>query len=70
MTAPKDAEVVMITEAGLLKSHKRRHSGISKVYSKRGTLYASTLRKQYITFARGGCQSSNRWGDRHQSRSM
>ena len=24
MSAPKDAEVVMITEAGLLKSHERR----------------------------------------------
>ena len=30
MIAPKDAEVVMMTEAGLLKSHKRRRSGISK----------------------------------------
>ena len=30
ITAPKDAEVVTITEARLLKSHKRRCSGISK----------------------------------------
>ena len=30
MTVLKDAEVVSITEAGLLKSHKRRRSGISK----------------------------------------
>ena len=30
MTAPKDAEVVTITAAGLLKIHKRRRSGISK----------------------------------------
>ena len=30
MTAPKDAEVVTTSEAGLLKSHKRRRSGISK----------------------------------------
>ena len=30
MTAPKDAEVVTITAAGLLKSHKRRRLGISK----------------------------------------
>ena len=30
MIALKDAEVVTITEAGLLKSHKRRRSGISK----------------------------------------
>ena len=28
--APKDAEVVTITEDGLLKSHKRRRSRISK----------------------------------------
>ena len=70
LTAPKDAEVVTITEAGLLKSQKRRHLGISKVYSRRVTLYASTLKKRYITFERSGCQSSNWWGDRHQSRSM
>ena len=30
MTVPKDAEVVTITEARLLKSQKRRRSGISK----------------------------------------
>ena len=30
MTALKDAEVVTITEARLLKSHKWRRSGISK----------------------------------------
>ena len=30
MTAPKDGEVVTITEAGLLKSHKQRRLGISK----------------------------------------
>ena len=28
--APKDAEVVTITEVGLLKSHKQRRSRISK----------------------------------------
>ena len=70
MTVPKDAEVVTITKAGLIMSHKRRRLGISKVYSTQGTLYASTLRKQYVTFTCGGCQSSNRWGDCHQSRSM
>ena len=38
MTAPKDAEVVTITEAGLLKSHKWRRLGISKC-TLSGTLY-------------------------------
>ena len=43
LTAPKDAEVVTITEAGLFKSHKRRCSRIFKCTLSE-SLYASTLR--------------------------